>query len=183
MTRLVGYVVLTTAGTAESVRKHAEQHLPACLVPEVLLELRAIPRNERGEPALDALPRPEPQAEPARSPADTASQERVRAVWQKVLELSAIGLEDNFFAIGGHSLTAVRAASELAAEFGVAVTAKLLFDHPTVAATAVALDARAAQDALTTAGQDAATAIRTVRRGRRSLSELLTSAADLTPKE
>jgi non-ribosomal peptide synthetase component F len=131
----------------------------------------------RGDsPGPGPVPAPGRRAGLASNLPATPSQQRVRAVWQRVLELRAIGLDENFFTIGGHSLTAVRAAAELADDFGIAVTAKLLFDHPTIAATAAALDALAAT------AEGNGTPIRAVRRGRQSLAGLLSDSVTASPE-
>ncbi|MDY0814514.1 non-ribosomal peptide synthetase [Kitasatospora purpeofusca] len=83
---------------------------------------------------------------PRRQPSGP-TQLRVAAAWRTVLEQAPPGVDDDFFAVGGHSLSAVRAASLLASEFGLPITARALFDHPTVALLSAFLDGWAAATA------------------------------------
>ncbi|MFI1710467.1 amino acid adenylation domain-containing protein [Streptomyces griseoruber] len=82
---------------------------------------------------------------PRRQPSNP-TQLRVAEVWRTVLEQMPPGIDDDFFAVGGHSLSAVRVASLLAAEFRLPLTARALFDHPTVAEVSAFLDGWAASD-------------------------------------
>ncbi|MGW1876264.1 amino acid adenylation domain-containing protein [Streptomyces sp. NPDC001975] len=83
---------------------------------------------------------------PRRQPSNP-TQRRVAEAWRTVLEQVPPGIDDDFFAIGGHSLSAVRAASLLASEFRLPLTARALFDHPTVAELSAFLDGWAASGA------------------------------------
>ncbi|WP_052768513.1 non-ribosomal peptide synthetase [Streptomyces humi] len=83
---------------------------------------------------------------PRRQPSNP-TQRRVAEVWRTVLEQQPPGIDDDFFAVGGHSLSAVRVASLLATEFRLPVTARALFDHPTVAEVSAFLDGWAAAGA------------------------------------
>ncbi|WP_150130479.1 non-ribosomal peptide synthetase, partial [Streptomyces sp. 150FB] len=83
---------------------------------------------------------------PRRQPSNP-TQLRVAEVWRTVLEQVPPGIDDDFFAVGGHSLSAVRVASLLASEFSLPITARALFDHPTVAEVSAFLDGWAASAA------------------------------------
>jgi non-ribosomal peptide synthetase component F/acyl carrier protein len=63
----------------------------------------------------------------------TVIEEHVASVWAEVLSIDEVGVHDNFFEIGGHSLLAVRAITRLRAAFGVELSIASLFEHPTVA--------------------------------------------------
>ncbi|HEX8351361.1 MAG TPA: phosphopantetheine-binding protein, partial [Pyrinomonadaceae bacterium] len=62
------------------------------------------------------------------------------AIWQELLGIGGIGIHDNFFELGGHSLLATQNGSRLRDTFGVSVPLRTLFDHPTVAELAEALE-------------------------------------------
>ncbi|MFG2608424.1 phosphopantetheine-binding protein, partial [Streptomyces sp. NPDC048514] len=70
------------------------------------------------------------------------TEEAVAQVWQEVLQLDRIGVHDNFFDLGGHSLLATRAAIRLHAAFGVDIGVRTLFERPTVARLAGAVEER-----------------------------------------
>ena len=63
----------------------------------------------------------------------TVAEKHVASVWADVLSIDDVGVHDNFFEIGGHSLLAVRAIARLRAAFGVELSIASLFEHPTVA--------------------------------------------------
>ncbi|MEU4770393.1 condensation domain-containing protein, partial [Actinosynnema sp. NPDC023794] len=129
--RLVAYVVGDTAG----LREHLVGRLPDYLLPSAFVELDAFPLTPNGKLDRDALPEPvvgdvpEDHVEPR-----TAAERRVAAVWSDVLGVPRVGAHDDFFALGGDSILAVRALSRLG---GLPVRA--MFDHRTVAALADAL--------------------------------------------
>ncbi|MER5267683.1 amino acid adenylation domain-containing protein [Actinosynnema sp. NPDC002837] len=129
--RLVAYVIGETAG----LREHLVDRLPDYLVPSAFVALEAFPLTPNGKLDRDALPEPvvgdvpEDHVEPR-----TAAERRVAAVWSDVLGVPQVGAHDDFFALGGDSILAVRALSRLG---GLPVRA--MFDHRTVAALAEAL--------------------------------------------
>ena len=71
---------------------------------------------------------------------------RLAAVWAEVLELDAVGVDDDFFQLGGHSLKAARLAFRISEDTGVLFTLTEIFQHPTVAAMAQLAETRAATD-------------------------------------
>ncbi|WP_420803558.1 amino acid adenylation domain-containing protein [Saccharothrix deserti] len=138
--RLVAYVVgdTATAGDVAGLREHLASKLPDYLVPSAFVALDAFPLTPNGKLDRAALPAPvigdtpEGYVEP-RTPAER----RVAAVWSDVLGVPQVGAHDDFFALGGDSIRAVRALSRLG---GLPV--RTMFDHRTVAALAEALPHR-----------------------------------------
>lgn len=124
--RLIGYY----AGDAdpEALLAALRIGLPAHLVPAALIAVDALPRTGSGKVDVRALPAPD--TAPIRPPyraAGTAAEELVLSVWAEVLEQAAVGADDDFFRLGGHSLMAVRVASRLEAALDVEVPIQLLF--------------------------------------------------------
>ncbi|MGW4109866.1 amino acid adenylation domain-containing protein [Actinosynnema sp. NPDC004786] len=136
--RLVAYVVGEPALADDVARLRAAlaARLPDYLVPSAFVALGAFPLTPNGKLDRDALPEPvigdvpEGFVEPR-----TDGERRVAAVWSDVLGVPNVGAHDDFFALGGDSILAVRALSRLG---GLPVRA--LFDHRTVAALAGHLD-------------------------------------------
>ncbi|MGW7823950.1 amino acid adenylation domain-containing protein [Streptomyces puniciscabiei] len=108
----------------------------AAAAPETRLSTLALPEPPRRADAADRLASPTPTITPA---VGTPSEERVAAVWRDVLGLPRVGRHDDFFALGGNSLRAVRVAARLSAP-DRPVTAAQLFATPTVAALAAELE-------------------------------------------
>ncbi|MFI9008492.1 amino acid adenylation domain-containing protein [Actinosynnema sp. NPDC053489] len=134
--RLVAYVVGERAATGSgALREQLAARLPDYLVPSAFVALEAFPLTPNGKLDRDALPEPvvgdapEDHVEPR-----TAAERRVAEVWSDVLGVPLVGAHDDFFALGGDSILAVRALSRLG---GLPVRA--MFDHRTVAALAEAL--------------------------------------------
>ncbi|MGW5523599.1 amino acid adenylation domain-containing protein [Gordonia sp. NPDC003950] len=136
--RLVGFV------TGESlsltlVRRDASRLLPAYLRPE-LHPIDAVPYTSNGKVDRARLPHPEP-AERSYVAPRTALQHRVADVIAEVTGAGRVGLSDNFFAVGGTSLSATRVAVALESALGVAVPVRLLFDRIDVEDLAEAITA------------------------------------------
>jgi acyl carrier protein len=60
-------------------------------------------------------------------------------IWEKILSVESVGVHDNFFDVGGHSLAATRIVSEVIKQFGVQVPLQFLFESPTIAAMAAVI--------------------------------------------
>jgi amino acid adenylation domain-containing protein len=144
-TRLVAY--LEPAGTPpgdDELRDFVSDQVPHYMVPSSFVALDEIPHTPNGKVDRDALP--EPEWENA-SAADqfvaprTDTERRIAEIWSSVLSVPVIGVNDNFFALGGHSLIAMQVMSRLRDEVGVALTLRAIFDAPTVAELAARVQA------------------------------------------
>jgi amino acid adenylation domain-containing protein len=139
--RLVGYVVPVPGGgpTTSVLRRHLRERLPENMVPSVFVTLPELPRTPTGK--LDRLALPEaPNVRPELDDEFVAPRsllERdIAAVWRAVLGVDDVGVHDNFFDLGGTSLTLVEAHRRIRAELGVDIPVVALFQAPTVAALA-----------------------------------------------
>ncbi|MFB6850836.1 alpha/beta fold hydrolase, partial [Streptomyces sp. NPDC056373] len=114
---------------------------PDYMVPSSFVRLDALPLTQNGKTDRNALPAPstrEETHEPTLAPR-YATEARIAAVWQTVLRTGAIGLSDNFFEVGGHSLLAVQAVDALQ-QWGIEVSLADFFTHPTVQSLAAHLE-------------------------------------------
>ncbi|UZW58371.1 non-ribosomal peptide synthetase [Lysobacter enzymogenes] len=136
------------AGNA--LRPSLRGRLPDYMVPAAIVPLAALPLTPNGKIDRTALARLAAQAGRARAGAAapmTAMQTRVAAAWEEVLDIAGIGPDDNFFDLGGHSLSASRMSSRLRDSLRVAVPVKRVFLSPTVAELAAWLESQRADAA------------------------------------
>ncbi|MBD0671976.1 non-ribosomal peptide synthase/polyketide synthase, partial [Streptomyces sp. CBMA156] len=140
--RLVAYLVAATGTPAgpDELRAHLRERLPEHLVPAAFVTLNALPLTPTGKLDRQALPAPErTPAVPGRAPR-TAVEQLLAGLYAEVLGVSAVGLDDSFFDLGGHSLLATRLVARARSVLDVELTLGELFDAPTVAGLATAVD-------------------------------------------
>ncbi|PXX69042.1 enterobactin synthetase component F [Nocardia tenerifensis] len=135
--RLVGYVVAAPgmAFDAAATRQRLRGMLPAALVPSALIELDRLPVASNGKLDRRALPPPVIAPRPYRAP-ETVIQRLVAEHIGTATGQAKVGLNDDFFELGGNSLLGVAVSAELAAVTGVPVTVRWLYTTPTVLALA-----------------------------------------------
>lgn len=122
--RLAAYVVSAAATpSASALRTALRRTLPGHMVPEQILFLDALPRNDRGKIDRAALPAPPPPISPDASGISqtlTHWEELVAVIWSEVLDVEAIDLDDDFFGLGGDSLAAEELITRIRDDLGVA---------------------------------------------------------------
>ena len=140
--QLVAYVIVSADqfGAAEAdLLEHLRAKLPAYMVPSAVMALSAWPLTPNGKIDRTALPSPESRSAESRAPfaaPRSPVEQSVARVWAEVLGCPGVGLADNFFDIGGHSLLAAQVITRLNALMPGAASVRALFDHPTLAAFA-----------------------------------------------
>ncbi|MET9401875.1 amino acid adenylation domain-containing protein [Kitasatospora sp. NPDC002965] len=142
--RLAAYTTGTAPDYAE-VRAFLAGRLPEHMVPATVTPLEAFPLTAGGK--VDRAALPEPQTAPAapgagRRPPRTPAEQLIAAVWADVLGVPEVGADDNFFHLGGDSLTAVRVVGRVFDVFGM-ISPYTIFDAPTLAEFAAAVTASA----------------------------------------
>ncbi|MEV7189225.1 amino acid adenylation domain-containing protein [Kitasatospora sp. NPDC093102] len=137
--RLAAYVTGAAPRYAEA-RAWLAERLPEHMVPATLTALEAFPLTAGGKVDRGALPAPQAASEgkPAGRPPRTPAEQLIAAVWADVLGVPEVGADDNFFHLGGDSLTAVRVVGRVFDVFGM-VSPYTIFDAPTLAEFAAAV--------------------------------------------
>ena len=138
--RLAGYVVLRPGAKVEpaDLQEHVRKSLPEFMVPSAMMILPAFPLTPNGKVDRRALPTPDLlQFTPAErvAPRDDLEMILVR-IWEKVLGVPNIGVDDNYFDLGGHSVLAVRLLGEVEKVVGRKIPLTSLFRGSTVATLA-----------------------------------------------
>jgi amino acid adenylation domain-containing protein len=139
-TRLVAYVVGVVQ--AEELREHLRKSVPEYMVPAAFVVLERLPLTPNGKLDLKALPAPELVPGESgyvapRRPLEAALAE----IWAEVLGRARVGVKENFFDLGGHSLLLVKVQTRLGETLGRKIPIVDLFRFPTVAALAEHLGA------------------------------------------
>lgn len=115
-----------------------KQSLPDYMVPSAIVMLDALPLNPNGKVDRRALPEPTPEDFVANEfvAARNETEAVLVQIWQEVLELDQVGVFDDFFDLGGHSLLINKVATRLKQKTGIELPLRTLFEVPTVAALA-----------------------------------------------
>jgi amino acid adenylation domain-containing protein len=148
--RLAAYLT-TVPGrppTARDLRSFLAERLPEYMVPSILTTLPEFPLTPNGKVDRRRLPAPErlPAGERgAPAPPRTETERMVARIWREVLDSEEVGIDDNFFERGGHSLLLVQVQSRLRAALGCDVSIVELFQYPTVRTVAAHLAGRQAR--------------------------------------
>ena len=143
--RLVAYVAPAAGAevTAAELRARLHERLPEYMVPAAFVVLESIPLTANGKVDRRALPAPERSGGGREGGAPlTAAERAVAAIWEEVLGVPHIGVGDNFFDLGGHSLLLVQVHSRLQERFPDRVALVDLFAHRTLGALAAQLGSR-----------------------------------------
>ncbi|MGN9809235.1 hybrid non-ribosomal peptide synthetase/type I polyketide synthase [Micromonospora sp. BQ11] len=142
--RLVAFVVPQVAGGMPAdVREFLAGKLPGYMVPGAFYEIDELPLTANGKVDRRALVVPADAAEADEVPYEaprTDLEEAVAEVWTSILRVERVGVHDNFFALGGDSLLAMRAVVHLRKALDVQVPIRVLFDSPTLEAAALAIE-------------------------------------------
>jgi amino acid adenylation domain-containing protein len=142
--RLVAYLVCEPGNESSQSewRRYLAEQLPEYMIPAHFVTMKELPLTANGKLDRRALPAPEwsrPELEAAYEPPRNATEEVVVRVWAEVLNVERIGVNDNFFDLGGHSLSATGVIFRLRDALRVDLPLRALFESPTPRGLADAL--------------------------------------------
>ncbi|AFZ00786.1 amino acid adenylation domain-containing protein [Calothrix sp. PCC 6303] len=141
--RLVAYVVVTQASVINELRRFLQEKLPEYMVPSAFVAIDSIPLTANGKVDRRALPIPDQvRTDLDRefvSPSNSVEVE-LTEIWEQVLGVQPIGITDNFFDLGGHSILAVKLFAQVEKKFAQKLPLATLFQAPTIQQLATLLN-------------------------------------------
>ncbi|UGQ48160.1 non-ribosomal peptide synthetase [Massilia endophytica] len=115
-----------------AVRGQLRQTLPEYMVPAAMVVLDSLPLTPNGKLDRKALPAPEAAAGRERVAPRNAAEQRLAQLWGEVLNHAEVGVTDDFFDLGGHSLSAIRLMARINDAFGTGLPLRVLFEATTI---------------------------------------------------
>jgi amino acid adenylation domain-containing protein len=150
--RLVAYVAVkdsTLPPTIESLREHLESRLPEYMIPGAWVIMAKFPLTANGKLDRKALPAPEIAGSVCEYVAPrNVGEEHLCNIFAEVLGLNRVGVHDDFFSLGGHSLLVMQTIGRVRLAFGVQLKVQTVFRYPTVAELAEEVAERVLEDKL-----------------------------------
>jgi amino acid adenylation domain-containing protein/non-ribosomal peptide synthase protein (TIGR01720 family) len=141
--RLIGYVVMkegARVATGIEMRKEMERKLPEYMVPREYVEMKEMPLTINGKVDKKALPAPEQNrlASDNYIAPQTDVEETLATIWKQVLRLDRVGIDDNFFTLGGDSILSIQVVSR-ASKAGLRLIPRQIFEYQTIAKLAAVI--------------------------------------------
>ncbi|WP_426558532.1 amino acid adenylation domain-containing protein [Dapis sp. BLCC M172] len=139
---LVAYLVLESETPEVSqteeigkLKQYLKERLPEYMIPSGFVVLPQLPLTPNGKVDRKALPIPDNISSVSTEyvAPETETQKLLAEIWQEVLGIEKVGIYDNFFDLGGHSLTAVKLVSQICRNFNISLSVKTLFLQPIIA--------------------------------------------------
>ncbi|MGF9825596.1 tyrocidine non-ribosomal peptide synthetase TycC, partial [Brevibacillus agri] len=145
---LCAYVVTDHALDAAELRANLLKELPQAMIPSYFVTLDALPLTANGK--VDRRSLPAPDVTMLRTTEYVAPrsvwEDRLARVWEQVLNVPQVGVQDDFFALGGHSLRAMRVIASMHNEYQVDIPLRILFEKPTIQELAAFIEETAKGD-------------------------------------
>ncbi len=149
MKKLVGYIVNSSSQFDKaSLRAHLNRQLPDYMVPDHLLEIEKVPLSENGKIDRNALPEPgtaRPDLNVLFKAPVSPMEKLLSSIWSSLLQIDKIGINDNFFDLGGNSLLALRFVSVLLNEHKLSLPVTRLYQYPYIKQLSVTLSGKECQ--------------------------------------
>jgi hypothetical protein len=143
--RLAAAVAVHSKMTETELLEALKQQLPEYMIPSDLLLLEKMPLTPSGKIDRKALTFPAKQKVGCSIRPKNHTEEKLVGIWMEVLGLDEVGIEDDFFALGGHSILAARVLLRVREIFHVEVSLRCLFESPTIAAISELVDVAVAK--------------------------------------
>jgi amino acid adenylation domain-containing protein len=136
---LVAYIVSDQEIDTSQFRQFLSKKLPDYMIPSYFNRIAHLPMTSNGKIDRKALPDPEgrrPTVRHTYAAPQNNNEKRIADIWKRLLKLDKVGINDNFFDLGGNSLSIIRLVSRLKSEFARDIPFTIPFKYPTIAALA-----------------------------------------------
>ena len=129
---LCAYYVSEKEYTTNELREILNDTLPDYMIPASFVKLETMPLTQNGKVDRRALPEPEINKNNEYEAPRNEVESKLVAIWEDILNIKEIGINNNFFEIGGHSLRATALTSRIYKEFGIRIALSSIFENPTI---------------------------------------------------
>ncbi len=136
---LCAYIISKQKLQVLDIREYLAQNLPEYMIPSYFIQIDAFPLTATGKINHRALPKPVDNIKTGKEfvPPRSELEEILRSIWSEVLGVEQIGVYDNFFVLGGHSIKATQVVSLIHKRCDIEINLREIFQHPTIAALVV----------------------------------------------
>ncbi|GAB3932893.1 polyketide synthase [Mucilaginibacter myungsuensis] len=141
--RLIAYLISDGGEDTAAIKHYIADKVPDYMVPSAFIWVQDFPQTSSGKIDRNALPNPvlqRPDGAVLYSAPATLTQKRLAEIWADMLLIDRIGIDDNFFDLGGNSLLAINTATRLRSQYGIALPVTKIYQYPTIAGIASAID-------------------------------------------
>ncbi|AKI92290.1 plipastatin non-ribosomal peptide synthetase PpsC [Bacillus subtilis] len=128
---LFGYISVKAGTNAEQVRSLLARSLPNYMIPAYIIEMETLPLTSNGKLNRKQLPEPNFTSKQTYAPPRNDLEDQLVLIWQEVLGIQRIGIEDSFFELGGDSIKALQVSARLG-RYGLSLQVSDLFRHPKI---------------------------------------------------
>lgn len=136
---LAMYIVAPAAVNSTAIRRHLAAHLPVYMIPGHIIQLAEMPLTPNGKldkKALQQLKGLETQSDTVYEAPGNELEAGMVKIWEEILDKDRIGVNDNFFEVGGNSIKIIRLAKQLSHALGKEIAVAVLFQYPSIKALA-----------------------------------------------
>lgn len=141
--RLIAYLVSDEGEDTAAIKYYISEKVPDYMVPSAFIWVADFPKTSSGKVDRNALPNPvlqRPETAGLYNAPVTLTQKRLAELWADMLQMDKVGVDDNFFDLGGNSLLAINTATRLRSQFGIALPVTKIYQYPNIAEIANFID-------------------------------------------
>lgn len=134
--QLISYLTLTekTDHPEQVIREYVKTRIPEYMIPSFIIFLDKIPQFPNGKVNISLLPKPNNNRNVAIITPETVEEEKVKKIFEEHLSIQPISVNENFFSLGGDSLSAVHVMQEIENQFDIKIPISKLYQYPSVKA-------------------------------------------------